>query len=178
MTSDRKRKMNEKHKKGISKYLSYVLRHHPEDINLELDENGWAFVDELIDKSKTGKGIEITFEILKDIVATNDKKRFAFNDDFSKIRASQGHSLKTVDLELQSLEPPEYLYHGTVTKFMESIKTTGLQKQSRQHVHLSDERETATKVGSRRGKPMILSVRSGEMYKQGFEFTNLPMAYG
>ena len=161
--------MNEKHKKRISKFLSLVLRHRPEFINLQLDHNGWALVEDVIEKSKT-KDVDFSIEDLKEIVDTNDKKRFAFNEDFTKIRANQGHSVKNIDLELEAIEPPEFLYHGTVQKFMESILTTGLQKRSRQHVHLSEDRDTATKVGSRRGKPVILSIASGEMDQQGFKF--------
>ena len=144
--------MNEKDKKRISKFLSLVLRHRPEYIGLHLNENGWADVDELIAKSKT-RNIDVLFNELEEIVVTNDKQRFAFNNDKSKIRANQGHSVKTIDLQLEAIEPPDFLYHGTVAKFLDSIKATGLQKRSRQHVHLSEDRATATKVGSRRGTP-------------------------
>lgn len=163
------RKMNEKDKKQISKFLSLVLRHQPEYIDLKLNENGWAEIDELIQKSKS-KNLKFTLSELEEIVITNDKQRFAFNDNKSKIRANQGHSVKTIDLQLKAIQPPSFLYHGTVAKFIESIKNTGLQKRSRQHVHLSEERETATKVGSRRGVPIILSVRSLEMHQKGYEF--------
>ena len=161
--------MNEKDKKLISKLLSLVLRHQPEYINLQLNENGWAEVDELLEKAKT-KNLHVSFEELKEIVATNDKQRFAFNEDNTMIRANQGHSVKSIDLELKAIKPPEFLYHGTVGKFLKSIQQTGLQKRSRQHVHLSEERETATKVGSRRGIPVILSIRTLEMHTKGFEF--------
>ncbi len=158
--------MNEKQTKQISKFLSLILRHNPDKIGLTLDENGWANVNELISKSK----IRFNLTQLEEVVVTNNKKRFSFNDDKTKIRANQGHSLKNIDLELTALEPPQFLYHGTVAKFMESIKKTGLQKMSRQHVHLSHERETAINVGSRRGKAIILSIRTLEMYKNGFKF--------
>ena len=161
--------MNEKNKKNISKFLSLVLRHRPEYINLQLNENGWADVNELIEKART-KNINFSLVELEEVVATNDKKRFVFNDDKSMIRANQGHSVKTIDLQLEAVKPPDFLYHGTVEKFMNSIKNTGLQKRSRQHVHLSEDLETATKVGSRRGAPMILSVRTLEMYEKGFKF--------
>ncbi|MCV9932011.1 RNA 2'-phosphotransferase [Flavobacterium sp. LS1R47] len=160
--------MNEKTAKSISKFLSLVLRHSPETINLKLDENGWADVEELITKcSKNGNTLDS--ELLDYVVENNDKKRFAFNEDKTKIRASQGHSI-SVDLKLDEAEPSEFLYHGTVGKFMESIKKEGLQKMSRQHVHLSQDRETAIKVGGRRGAPQILSVRSGAMHRDGFKF--------
>lgn len=161
--------MNTKEEKRISKFLSLILRHQPETIKLKLDKNGWADVDELITKSAL-KRVKFTLEQLQQVVANNDKKRFAFNDEKTKIRANQGHSLKAIDLELQSQTPPQVLYHGTVAKFMQAIKQSGLQKQSRQHVHLSADRATATKVGSRRGVPVILSIRALDMHNKGFEF--------
>lgn len=160
--------MNEKETKSISKFLSLVLRHSPETINLKLDENGWADVEELISKCSQ-KGNKLDFELLDYVVESNDKKRFAFNENKTKIRASQGHSI-SVELNLEETEPLEYLYHGTVGKFLENIKKEGLQKMSRQHVHLSKDRETATKVGSRRGVPQILTVRSCAMHRDGFKF--------
>lgn len=160
--------MNEKAAKSISKFLSFVLRHSPEAIGLKLDENGWADVEELIAKSsKDGNSLDV--ELLDYIVENNDKKRFTFNEDKTKIRASQGHSI-SVELKLNEAEPLEFLYHGTVEKFLESIKKEGLQKMSRQHVHLSKDKETAIKVGGRRGVPQILTIKSGEMFKDGFKF--------
>jgi len=162
--------MNEKTAKSVSKFLSLVLRHSPETIELKLDENGWADVDELILKcNKKGSQNQMTAELLDYVVKNNDKKRFTFNDDKTKIRASQGHSI-SVELDLNEAEPSEFLYHGTVEKFLESIKKEGLQKMSRQHVHLSKDRETAIKVGSRRGIAQILTIKSGEMHKDGFKF--------
>jgi len=162
--------MNEKTAKSVSKFLSLVLRHSPETIELKLDENGWADVEELIEKcNKKGSQNQMTAELLDYVVKNNDKKRFAFNEDKTKIRASQGHSI-SVELNLNETEPSEYLYHGTVAKFLENIKNEGLQKMSRQHVHLSKDRETAIKVGSRRGVAQILTIKSGEMFKDGFKF--------
>lgn len=161
--------MNEKNKKQISKFLSLVLRHRPEYIDLELNENGWVDVNELIEKAKRRNTV-FSIDELIEIVATNDKQRFAFNDDKSKIRANQGHSVKTIDLQLKAIQPPAFLYHGTVAKFIESIKNTGLQKRNRQHVHLSENLETATKVGSRRGEAIILNINSGKMHEEGYEF--------
>ena len=163
--------MNEKTAKSLSKFLSLVLRHSPETISLKLDENGWADVEELIEKcSKNGNSLNpLTAELLNYVVENNDKKRFTFNEYKTKIRASQGHSI-SVELNLAETEPLEYLYHGTVGKFLDSIKKEGLQKMSRQQVHLSKDRETAANVGSRRGVPQILTVRSGEMFKDGFKF--------
>ncbi len=175
--------MNEKNKKQISKFLSLILRHRPEKIGLTLDKNGWATVSELIAKSK----LRFTIEDLEVVVATCDKQRFIFNETKSMIRANQGHSLKNIDLELQNNAPPEYLYHGTVNKFMSAIKEKGLLKMNRQHVHLSKDRETALKVGNRRGQAIILSVRSNKMHQDGYEFyksengvwltDNVPTAY-
>lgn len=148
--------------------MSLVLRHQPEEIGLVLDENGWANTEELIEKLNT-KGAKVDFEIIQQIVDTNDKKRFAFNEDKSKIRASQGHSIE-VDLELKPVTPPDILYHGTAVHFLESILQDGLLKGSRQHVHLTAIKETAVAVGSRHGRPVVLEINAAEMAKAGFEF--------
>ncbi|WP_299891578.1 RNA 2'-phosphotransferase [uncultured Lacinutrix sp.] len=161
--------MNEKNIKRVSKFLSLILRHNPQKINLELDENGWANVEELLEKSNKNN-TRFSMETLEEVVETNDKKRFTFNDDKTKIRANQGHSIKTIDLELKPIKPPTFLYHGTVGKFMKSIRAEGLQKMSRQHVHLSSDLETATKVGSRRGQAIILSIRTKDMHNKGYTF--------
>ncbi len=158
----------EKNLKSTSKFLSLVLRHKPEEIGLQLDENGWASVDELIEKVNA-KGNKIDINLLNEIVETNDKKRFAFNDDKTKIRASQGHSIE-IDLDLHPSLPPDILYHGTATRFVESILKEGLTKQQRQHVHLSDKLATATAVGARHGKPTILIVGAKQMQEDGFLF--------
>ena len=160
--------MNEQHKKSISKFLSLILRHSPETINIKLDENGWANVNELITKSANNRQ-SFTFDELQEIVATNDKQRFIFNEDKTLIRANQGHSI-SIDLALTPQIPPEFLYHGTVSKFIDNIKNDGLLKMNRQHVHLSKDKETAIKVGSRRGVPVILIVRSLKMNEDGFDF--------
>lgn len=160
--------MDSKITKGISKLLSYILRHSPETIKLKLDENGWADVNELIDKFDL-YNLKIDFEQLEYIVENNDKKRFAFNEDKTRIRANQGHSI-AVELNLNESEPLACLYHGTVEKFLSDIKSQGLKKMSRQHVHLSADKETANKVGGRRGKPIILTIKSGAMHKAGYKF--------
>lgn len=152
----------------ISKFLSLVLRHQPELINLNMDEQGWVSVPELIEKCAQ-KGVQFTFDDLKYVVDNNDKKRFKFNEDFTKIRASQGHSIK-VDLGLVLKYPPEFLYHGTGEKSVNSIKINGLKKMNRQHVHLSKDKETATKVGQRHGSPFIFTIKSGAMSRDGFKF--------
>lgn len=158
--------MTPQYKKQISKFLSLILRHQPEKIGLQLDENGWALINDVLDKSN----LKFTFVELEEIVVTNDKQRFSFNEDKTKIRANQGHSLKTIDLDLKAQVPPEFLFHGTVERFIGSIKSKGLQKMKRQHVHLSKDKETAVKVGSRRGKPIILTIKSLEMHNEGYQF--------
>jgi len=160
--------MNETEKKKISKFLSLILRHQPEAIHLELDENGWADIEELREKSARNK-INFTLEELDEVVETNNKQRFAFNEDKTKIRANQGHSID-VDLALTPQQPPEYLYHGTAEINIPSILEKGIEKRSRQHVHLSSDKETATKVGMRHGKPVILTIRTGLMFQEGIEF--------
>ncbi|MBB4806973.1 putative RNA 2'-phosphotransferase [Chryseobacterium defluvii] len=160
--------MNETEKKKISKFLSLILRHQPETINLHLDENGWADVVELMGKCAK-KRIYFTLEELDEVVETNNKKRFAFNGEKTMIRASQGHSID-VDLSLAALQPPEFLYHGTAEANIPSILEKGIEKRSRQHVHLSSDKETATKVGMRHGKPVNLTVRTGAMFEEGMKF--------
>lgn len=152
----------------ISKMLSLVLRHQPETIGLDLDSFGWADTGELIEKMNA-HGYILTKDILREVVATNDKKRFSFNEDGSRIRAVQGHSLD-VDLQLVLLEPPSYLYHGTGHRAVDSILATGLQKRDRHHVHLSEKLETAVKVGRRHGTPKVFVVKSGDMHKDGYAF--------
>jgi len=160
--------MTESDKKRIGKFLSLVLRHNPDKIGLELDEQGWANVKELIEKCKKHR-YHFSMEDLIEIVETNDKKRYSFNEKKNKIRANQGHSID-IDLALSPIDPPEYLYHGTATRFLASILEKGIIKGSRQHVHLSKDKDTAVKVGSRHGKPIILTVMSGKMHQDGILF--------
>lgn len=151
-----------------SKFLSLILRHKPYLIGLRLDENGWADVDELIEKVRaTGKDLDLN--TLEHIVETNDKKRFSFNEDQTKIRANQGHSIG-VDLGLKPQVPPDLLYHGTAEKNISSILNIGLHKRNRHHVHLSSNEETAMQVGKRHGKPVIFEVAAGNMFRKGFIF--------
>ena len=157
--------MTEQHKKTISKFMSLVLRHQPQEIGLILDENGWADVIELIQKSAK-KGVRFSMVDLEIVVETNDKKRFAFNEYRTRIRANQGHSIE-IDLALKPIVPPEFLYHGTAEKSLNAIFENGIQKMNRQHVHLSQDKETALKVGSRHGKPVILTILSEQMYQDG-----------
>lgn len=151
-----------------SKFLSLVLRHEPEVIGLQLDAQGWAEVDELLQKLHV-HGQSLDHAGLRQIVATCSKQRFALSDDGLRIRANQGHSV-AVDLGLAAIEPPQWLYHGTVGRFIGAIRAQGLRAGERQHVHLSLDRETAHQVGARRGAPVILSVHAGRMHAEGHVF--------
>jgi putative RNA 2'-phosphotransferase len=152
----------------ISKFLSLVLRHQPEKIGLEPDESGWVLVERLIEASRK-YGVEFTLEELQNVVASNDKNRFSLSGDGLWIRANQGHSIK-VELGYAPTVPPEILYHGTAERFLASIKQQGLIKGRRHHVHLSSDVETATKVGQRHGRPVVLRVEAGLMHRDGFVF--------
>lgn len=152
----------------LSKFLSLVLRHQPETIGIQLDQNGWADINELIEKANN-HGIEFDRETLNHIVETNSKKRFAFNDGYDKVRASQGHSV-AIELGYTNQKPPKILYHGTGEKSVQSILDSGLIKRSRQHVHLSSDIETALKVGQRHGKPFVFKVLAEQMYLDNFPF--------
>lgn len=160
--------MNEKETVKTSKFLSLILRHEPERIGIQLDGAGWVSVDALLEAANR-HGESLTLEQLKRVVATNDKKRFAFSEDGSKIRASQGHSLE-VNLRYEPAVPPEFLYHGTPEKFVKSIRATGLNKGERHDVHLSPDASSATKVGQRRGRPVVLKIRAGDMHRAGHLF--------
>jgi len=156
--------------KKTSKFLSLVLRHNPGKIGIELDEAGWVLVDDLIDAvRRNGRGIRMGHDTLQKVVETNDKKRFEYSEDGLHIRARQGHSV-TVELGDEQQTPPECLYHGTPEKFVTPIRTAGLLKMNRHAVHLSADYETATKVGSRRGKPVIIKVRALDMHADGHSF--------
>ncbi|MBA5794048.1 RNA 2'-phosphotransferase [Flavobacterium sp. xlx-214] len=151
-----------------SKFLSLVLRHQPETIGIKLDENGWTDVNLLIEKVNQS-GVKLDKSTLIEIVSTNSKKRFAFNENQDKIRASQGHSVN-IELGYINQKPPRILFHGTSEKNVESILKIGLEKRNRQHVHLSNDIETALKVGQRHGKPIILEISTGDMFKDNFTF--------
>jgi len=164
--------MNEKERKTISKFLSYVLRHRPDEIGVELDVNGWIDVERLL-AAAGANGRPLSHAQLDEVVATNDKQRFAFSDDGQQIRASQGHSVD-VDLGYEPAAPPEILFHGTVPAFLPGIKAEGLMRGKRTHVHLSATEETAITVGKRRGKPVVLTVAAQDMHQDGFTFFLTP----
>lgn len=151
-----------------SKFLSLVLRHKPEEIGLVLDQNGWASIEELIALANA-RGTNLSRPQIESIVENSDKQRFAISADGMKIRANQGHSVDIV-LGLKPQTPPERLYHGTATRFLDAIRASGLHSASRQHVHLSTDLATAEKVGSRHGKPVILTVDAGRMARDGHLF--------
>lgn len=152
----------------ISKFLSLVLRHKPETIGLSLDQGGWARVDELLAAANRA-GVPLDKEVLQQVVEQNDKQRFAFSQDQIMIRASQGHSIP-VNLDLEPIVPPQFLFHGTATRFIASIKKRGLISRGRQYVHLSPDEPTAVKVGQRHGKPVVLTIRAGRMHETGCRF--------
>ncbi|HET9993689.1 MAG TPA: RNA 2'-phosphotransferase [Kofleriaceae bacterium] len=152
----------------ISKFLSLVLRHEPARIGIALDSAGWTDVDALLAAS-AAHGVAITRAELVQVVASSDKQRFALSPDGARIRANQGHSVE-VELELAPAVPPARLYHGTVDRFLASIRAQGLVKGERHHVHLSADVATAQKVGGRRGQPVVLVVRAADMVAAGHTF--------
>lgn len=152
----------------ISKFLSYILRHNPDAIGVRMDEHGWVIVSELLSCMEKTE-YKITLDLLEEIVSEDIKQRYSFNEDKSKIRANQGHSIK-VDVQLQEVKPPKQLYHGTATRFVDSIMKTGLNKGNRLYVHLSSDTDTAIMVGKRHGKPIVFIVEAEQMYADGYKF--------
>jgi putative RNA 2'-phosphotransferase len=153
---------------AMSKFISLILRHKPETIGISLNEHGWADVNELISGIRTS-GRSIDMETLERIVAENNKQRFNFNADRTKIRANQGHSIP-VGIELPESNPPDVLYHGTASGFLDSIREKGILKQNRQYVHLSSDIQTALAVGKRHGKPIVLTIDAKKMKEDGYIF--------
>ena len=152
----------------LGKYLSFLLRHDPAAAGITLDPHGWAKIDELVAGGRVAER-PFTREDVLAAVAADSKQRFALSADGERIRAVQGHSIQ-VDLSLQPVPPPEFLWHGTATRFKQSILQQGLLKQSRHHVHLSADQQTAERVGARHGKPVILRVAAARMFRDGFRF--------
>ena len=154
--------------KKVSKSLSYVLRHRPDTIGIELGPNGWIAVDKLLNAfARHGKAY--TRELIERVVAQSDKQRFEFSEDGKQIRARQGHSVE-VDLGYTPAVPPEVLYHGTATRNLESIFESGLNKGNRHHVHMSTDKQTMLAVGMRHGKPALLAIDAKRMHEQRYTF--------
>ena len=160
---------SDKRMKNTSKFISLILRHRPEVIGISLDEHGWADVQDLIEGINNSGGHSLDMERLEEIVRTDEKQRYSFNDDHTLIRANQGHSIP-VDVELEKKTPPDLLWHGTGEKYVSSIDTQGLIPKSRLYVHLSSDIETAKKVGSRHGKPVVYEVNCRKMAEDGYVF--------
>lgn len=152
----------------VSKFLSLVLRHHPERIGIELDPAGWVAVDELLAAARRAD-VDLDRATLGRVVAENDKRRFAFSPDGARIRASQGHSVP-VELGLEPQAPPDVLFQGTASRFLEAIRREGLKPGARTHVHLSPDEATARTVGQRHGSPVVLHVAAGAMHRDGHAF--------
>lgn len=153
----------------VSKFLSYVLRHQPEAIGLRLDNEGWADIDTLI-ACAAREHVQLDRQLIQSVVENNDKKRFAISADGQRIRAVQGHSSRQVDITFIVTTPPEFLFHGTATRFVDAIREQGLIPGARQYVHLSDNETTAAEVGKRYGKPVVLKINALSMYEQNIEF--------
>ena len=158
--------MNSERTKKISKALSYWLRHNPEDIGIKVGSDGWVDVKELIEKAKTK--LLFDFNELKFVVDNNDKRRFSLSEDMCSIRANQGHSID-IEIEFKEVIPPAILYHGTPEGVVDTIMKEGLKKMNRHHVHLSPDKETAAKVGSRRGRFLILEIEAMRMRADGYK---------
>lgn len=154
---------------AVSKFISFVLRHRPESIGLSLDKEGWADIDMLIAGAKEA-GTDLDIDLIRKVVLTSDKKRFSISDDGKRVRAVQGHSVANVKLSHAQKTPPVTLYHGTASRYIDSIKSKGLIAGSRHHVHLSSSDSIAIDVGRRHGKPVVISVMALEMHRQGFRF--------
>jgi putative RNA 2'-phosphotransferase len=152
----------------VSKFLSKHLRHEPDALGLMLEPGGWVSVEDLL-TGASRIGFAITIDELRQVVAENDKRRFSFDETGLNIRANQGHSTE-VDLQLKEVDPPERLYHGTVARFFDAIRIGGLKRINRHDVHLSKDVQTASKVGQRRGKPVILVIESARMAADGYRF--------
>jgi putative RNA 2'-phosphotransferase len=152
---------------SASKFLSLVLRHRPDRIGLSLDAAGWADIAELVRLSQAHR--PLTRDMIEAVVADSDKQRFAISEDGLRIRANQGHSIE-VDLALAVVAPPDRLYHGTATRFVDAIRREGLLRRDRHHVHLSADIDTAWRVGARHGKPVVLTIRAAEMATAGHVF--------
>ena len=152
----------------LSKFLSFVLRHDPGAVGIELDRNGWVDIDLLVDRCRA-RGNPLSRDLIEAIVATSPKRRFALSEDGLRVRASQGHSVD-VDLGYAPARPPELLFHGTIASRLPAIRASGLERMGRHHVHLSPDVATARVVGARRGRPVVLRVAAGRMHGDAHVF--------
>lgn len=159
----------DKKTKDISQFISLVLRHKPEAAGLTLDEHGWADVDDMIKGINAAMGCSLDCEALEEIVRTDEKQRYSFNEDGTLIRANQGHSIP-VDVELEEKTPPDILYHGTGEKYFRSINEQGLLPKSRLYVHLTSDNSTAVRVGERHGNPVTYGIDCRRMAEDGYKF--------
>ena len=151
-----------------SRWLSRHLRHSPGRIGLDLEPGGWVLVDDLL-AAAARHGMPMSRDQLDEVVATNDKRRFSLSEDGARVRANQGHSVE-VDLQLEQREPPPVLFHGTGERAVDAILSAGLDRHRRHHVHLSADQETARRVGSRHGRPVVLRVDAAAMAADGHDF--------
>lgn len=158
--------MNTKEMSKISKFMSFILRHNTNEFNITINSEGWVSVQSIIEAFNKN----LTVEKIAEVVEKSEKKRFQLSENNDFIRAVQGHSNKSVNISFEKKEPPEFLFHGTTTRFIESIMSTGLKKMSRQFVHLSEELSTASNVGKRHGELAILKINSKKMFEKGIEF--------
>lgn len=146
-----------------SRKLAYLLRH---DCGYRYETGGWRFVSDLIDNHS------FTSEEIEAIVSTDAKGRFELNRDKTKVRALYGHSVE-IELMLHSQCPPEFLYHGTASKYISSIMHCGLLPKARLYVHLTEDIKVAAMTGSRHGEPIVLKMLSNLMYSDGYIFHRL-----
>lgn len=157
--------------KNFSKYLSYLLRHNPSDIGLYIDSEGWVSVDELLNRLDKHNKYKVSLDDLKEVVNTDEKQRYSFKDNFKYIRANQGHSIPEVNIQFKSYNPKDILYHGTASRFLDKIMSSGgLKPMSRLYVHLSKDITTAEAVGKRHGEIKILIIDAKTMHEDGFDF--------
>lgn len=156
-------------KENISRFIALVLRHKPEAAGIVVDSQGWANTGNLVQAIKKLKDPTFSVSDLAEIVYTDSKGRYSFSDDLRLIRANQGHSIN-VDVELEEMEPPTLLYHGTATKYIDGIESEGIVPKSRLYVHLSETVSTATDVGKRHGKPVVYTIHAKKMFDHGYKF--------
>lgn len=158
----------DKYELRLSCFLSRILRHEPEIVGITIDKYGWADVKKLLQGMRE-KGRTIDEELLEKIVREDNKQRYSFNENHTKIRANQGHSIP-VEVEMTQATPPDVLYHGTATRFLSNIMTQGILPMSRLFVHLSGDVETAMAVGARHGNPVVLTIDTVKMREDGYLF--------